>query len=138
MEPLRPRPGRRHGRGDLDLRDDVPQRPDGGRPLQLRERDVGGWGGDLVVPYRNGSGGYGYVWEIRWDTEEDASEFAQAYRAALTEEHDASQPRSNVYVVPADDQFNDAFRVVRSGKTVRIVNGPTVSDLDEIHQPAES
>ncbi|MUV48941.1 Hvo_1808 family surface protein [Haloarcula sp. CBA1122] len=96
------------------------------------------WGGDLVVPYRNGSGGYGYVWEIRWDTEEDASEFAQAYRAALTEEHDASQPRSNVYVVPADDQFNDAFRVVRSGKTVRIVNGPTVSDLDEIHQPAES
>ncbi|MCJ0619996.1 Hvo_1808 family surface protein [Haloarcula hispanica] len=97
-----------------------------------------GWGGDLVVPYRNGSGGYGYVWETRWDTEEDASEFAQAYRAALTEEHDASQPRSNVYVVPADDQFNDAFRVVRSGKTVRIVNGPTVSDLDEIHQPAES
>ncbi|WP_336358476.1 Hvo_1808 family surface protein [Haloarcula sp. CGMCC 1.6347] len=95
-----------------------------------------GWGGDLVVPYRNGSGGYGYVWETRWDTEEDASEFAQAYRAALTEEHDASQPRSNVYVVPADDQFNDAFRVVRSGKTVRIVNGPTVSDLDEIHQPA--
>ena len=97
-----------------------------------------GWGGDLVVPYRNGSGGYGYVWETRWDTEEDASEFAQAYRAALTEEHDASQPRSNVYVVPADDQFNDAFRVVRSDKTVRIVNGPTVSDLDEIHQPAES
>jgi hypothetical protein len=95
-----------------------------------------GWGGDLVVPYRNGSGGYGYVWETRWDTEEDASEFAQAYRAALTEEHDASQPRSNVYVVPEESQFNDAFRVVRSGKTVRIVNGPTVNNLDEIHQPA--
>ncbi|MFB6224599.1 MAG: Hvo_1808 family surface protein [Haloarcula sp.] len=95
-----------------------------------------GWGGDLVVPYRNGSGGYGYVWETRWDTEEDAAEFSQAYRAALTEEHGASQPRRNVYVVPADDQFNDAFRVVRSGKTVRIVNGPTVSDLDEIHRSA--
>jgi len=97
-----------------------------------------GWGGDLVVPYHNGSGGYGYVWETRWDTEEDAREFEQAYRAALTEEHDASRPRSNVYVVPEESQFNDAFRVVRSGKTVRIVNGPAVSDLDEIHRPAES
>ena len=93
-----------------------------------------GWGGDLVVPYRNGSGGYGYVWETRWDTEADAREFGQAYRAALTEEHDARQPRENVYVVPDESQFNDAFRVVRSGKTVRIVNGPAVSDLRGIHR----
>ncbi|MDT3433610.1 Hvo_1808 family surface protein [Haloarcula sp. 1CSR25-25] len=103
------------------------------------ESDISaGWGGDLVVPYRNGSGGYGYVWETRWDTEEDATEFEQAYRAALTEEHDASQPRHNVYVVPEDDQFNDAFRVVRSGKTVRIVNGPKSGDLDDIHRQAGS
>ena len=103
------------------------------------ESDISaGWGGDLVVPYRNGSGGYGYVWETRWDTEEDATEFERAYRAALTEEHDASQPRHNVYVVPEDDQFGDAFRVVRSGKTVRIVNGPKSGDLDDIHRQAGS
>ncbi|WP_277542695.1 Hvo_1808 family surface protein [Haloarcula laminariae] len=92
-----------------------------------------GWAGDTVVPYRDGSGGGGYVWESRWDTERDARQFADAYRGALTEEHGASNPRGDVYVVP-DGPFADAFRVVREGRTVRIVNGPTVSDLDGIHR----
>jgi len=91
-----------------------------------------GWAGDTVVPYRNGSSG-GYVWESRWDTEGDAVEFAAAYRDALTETHDARTPRRNVYVVP-DGPFADAFRIVREGRTVRIVNGPTVDDLDGIHR----
>ena len=92
-----------------------------------------GWAGDTVVPYRNGSGGGGYVWESRWDTEGDAVEFAAAYRDALTEAHDARTQRGNVYVVP-DSPFADAFRIVREGRTVRIVNGPTVDDLDGIHR----
>jgi len=92
-----------------------------------------GWAGDTVVPYRNGSGGGGYVWESRWDTERDAREFANAYRGALTEEHGARNPRGNIYVVP-DGPFADAFRVVREGRTVRIVNGPTVADLDDIYR----
>ncbi|WP_276249472.1 Hvo_1808 family surface protein [Haloarcula rara] len=92
-----------------------------------------GWAGDTVVPYRNGSGGGGYVWESRWDTEGDAVEFAAAYRDALTGTHDARTPRENVYVVP-DGEFADAFRIVREGRTVRIVNGPTVDDLDGIHR----
>ena len=93
-----------------------------------------GWAGDRVVPYRNGSGGGGYVWESRWDSERDAIEFAAAYRGALTETHDARNPRRNVYVVP-DGPFADAFRLVRDGRTVRIVNGPTVEDLRGIHRP---
>jgi hypothetical protein len=94
-----------------------------------------GWAGDTLVPYRNGSGGYGYVWRSTWDSEEDAREFARAYRAALVEDHDATERGGNVYVVPEDDPFGDAFRVVRRGDTVRIVNGPTVEDLDGIHEP---
>ena len=93
-----------------------------------------GWGGDTVVPYRNGSGGYGYVWKTRWDTRTDAREFVTAYRAILVEKHGARNPRGNVYVVPEGSRFADAFRVVRNGKTVRIVNGPAVSDLDGIHR----
>jgi hypothetical protein len=92
-----------------------------------------GWAGDRVVPYQDGSGGGGYVWESRWDSERDAREFAGAYRDALTETHDAHNPRRNVYVVP-EGPFADAFRVVREGRTVRIVNGPTVGELDGIHR----
>ncbi|MBX0322791.1 Hvo_1808 family surface protein [Halomicroarcula sp. F13] len=97
-----------------------------------------GWGGDSVVPYRNASGAGGYVWVSTWDSEEDARQFARAYRAALVEEHGATQPRTNVYVVPDSSSFADAFRVTRSGDTVRIVNGPTVEDLDGIHRPRGS
>jgi len=92
-----------------------------------------GWAGDTVVPYRNGSGGGGYVWVSRWDSEQDAREFTAAYRDALMEEHGASQQSGNVYAVPESSEFGDAFRITRSGSTVRIVNGPTVSDLDAIH-----
>ncbi|WP_135305784.1 Hvo_1808 family surface protein [Haloarcula amylovorans] len=94
-----------------------------------------GWAGDKVVPYKNGSGGGGYVWVSTWDSEDDAREFAQAYRAALVEEHGATQPRENVYVVPESSSFEDAFRITQSGDTVRIVNGPTIEDLRAIHRP---
>ena len=89
-----------------------------------------GWGGDSVVPYTNGETG-AYVWETVWDTEEDARQFHEAYLAVL-DHHDARNPRGSVYVIP-DGEFADAFRVVRDGKTVRIVNAPTVTDLDEVH-----
>jgi hypothetical protein len=91
-----------------------------------------GWAGDTVVPYRNDTGAGGYVWESQWDSTRDAREFADAYRAALVEEHGATS-EGNVYVVP-DGEFADAFRITRSGDTVRIVNGPTVDDLEDIHR----
>ncbi|WP_415378673.1 Hvo_1808 family surface protein [Halosimplex sp. TS25] len=90
-----------------------------------------GWGGDSVVPYTNGSAG-GYVWKSVWDSEKDARQFHEAYLDVL-DEHDARNPRGNVYVVPEDSQFGDAFRVVRNGDTVRIVNAPTTDQLSEVH-----
>ncbi|MFB6111206.1 MAG: Hvo_1808 family surface protein [Halobacteriaceae archaeon] len=89
-----------------------------------------GWGNDLVVPYRNGSGGDGYVWKTIWDTEADAREFARAYRAVLAA-HDARSTGQNTYVVPSGP-FADAFRVVREGQRVTIVNAPTVEALADL------
>ncbi|MFB6140232.1 MAG: Hvo_1808 family surface protein [Halosimplex sp.] len=96
-----------------------------------RSKPSAGWGGDSVVPYTNGTAG-AYVWTTAWDTETDATQFLDAYREVLAH-HDARNPRGNVYVVPEDDPFGDAFRVVRNGKRVRIVNAPTVDALDEVH-----
>ncbi|WP_276273542.1 Hvo_1808 family surface protein [Haloarcula litorea] len=109
-------------------------RTDASRYSYRSEPSVG-WAGDSVVPYRNGSGGYGYVWVSEWDSGTDAREFASAYRAALVEEHGASRRAGNVYVVPASSSFEDAFRITRSGTRVRIVNAPTVDQLDGVHAP---
>ncbi|WP_135820544.1 Hvo_1808 family surface protein [Halostella litorea] len=90
-----------------------------------------GWAGDTVVPYRSG-GEFGYVFESEWDTVADAREFAGAYRDLLGE-RDATAVGDGVYRVPEDDAFGDAFRVVREGRTVRVVNAPTVDDLPAVH-----
>jgi len=100
--------------------------------FRYRSEPSAGWGGDAVYPYQNGSGGYGYVWAIEWDTAEDAREFETAYRSIL-DERSSRQPSADVYRLPDADAFGDAFRVTRSGTRVRIVNAPTVDGLDEIH-----
>ena len=92
-----------------------------------------GWGNDRLYPYQKGTDAgaeYGYVWATEWDTEEDAREFQRAYRAIL-DAHDAEQRAEGTYVIP-DGEFEDAFRVTRSGTRVTVVNGPTVDDLDDI------
>ncbi len=91
-----------------------------------------GWAGDSLVPYRNGSGGYGYVWETAWDTERDARQFADAYRSIL-EGRASSHPSEDVYVLPESDPYGDAFRVVRDGDRVTVTNAPTRGDLSAVH-----
>jgi hypothetical protein len=88
-----------------------------------------GWGNDRLVAYRNGED-RGYVWTTVWDTERDATEFAGAYRQALTG-MEAWKYGPNTYRID-DGPFADAFYVVRENRTVRIVNAPTVETLDEI------
>jgi hypothetical protein len=89
-----------------------------------------GWGGDVVVPYRNGDR-YGYVFRTTWDTERDARQFAEAYRGVLRA-HNATR-EGNVWRVPDSDPFGDAFRVTRDGRTVTVVNAPTKAELGEVH-----
>jgi len=94
-----------------------------------------GWAGDSLVPYTDGDGDEedAYVWETRWDSTSDAREFASAYRDLLRS-HDADSKGSNVFVVPESDAYGDAFRVVREGQTVRVVNAPTRDQLGAVHE----
>lgn len=97
---------------------------------EYRHPASAGWGGDELVPYRSDDG-VGYVWELAWDTEEDAADFHEAY-LDLLERYKAEQVGETRYVVP-DGPFEDAFRVTRDGHTIRIVNAPTPDKLQEIH-----
>ncbi|UVE50977.1 Hvo_1808 family surface protein [Haloferax larsenii] len=96
-------------------------------------RPSAGWANDRLFPYRNEADSeteYGYVWVTEWDTEKDAREFERAYLNILKSQGVAQQ-NDGVYVIQ-EGQFADAFRVVRSGDRVVIVNGPTPADVDEI------
>ncbi|MBP1988175.1 Hvo_1808 family surface protein [Halolamina salifodinae] len=93
-----------------------------------------GWAGDKLVPYF-GEEGDGYVWKLRWESKRDARQFTRAYRGMLTESLNATSESDGVYRVP-DGPYEDAFRVTQDGKTVRIVNAPTVDALDEVRTEA--
>lgn len=89
------------------------------------------WAGDRLVPYRNGDGN-GYVWRLRWESRADARQFASAYQTMLVERLNATEVRAGVYRVP-EGPFADAFRVSRDGRTVTIVNAPSVRALSNVH-----
>ncbi|MEF8757072.1 MAG: Hvo_1808 family surface protein [Halobacteriales archaeon] len=89
-----------------------------------------GWDGDAFAAYSNGSAG-AYVLQTAWDTERDAREFHATY-LDLLESKGAIEVREGVYRIP-DGPFADAFRVVRDGDRVIVVNAPTVDALDEVH-----
>lgn len=86
-------------------------------PEQRAARGAAGWGNDtLVTLERNGR--QGYVWTVRWDSATDASEFLQAFRAAMDRRGD----RRDGYWT-GDDA---AIRIVRvAPETVVVVTGPT-------------
>lgn len=90
-----------------------------------------GWEGDTLVPYRNGDR-FGYVWETAWESEAEAHQFAETYRALL-ESEGATLRDGGVAVVPGPSPFEDAFRVTRDGTRVRVVNAPTVEELPTVH-----
>lgn len=89
-----------------------------------------GWAGDEFAAYSNGSAG-AYVLKTAWDTERDAREFHEKY-LELLESKGASEVDEGVYRIP-DGPYADAFRVVRDGDRVIVVNAPTVDALDGVH-----
>jgi hypothetical protein len=90
-----------------------------------------GWGGDKLVPYHNEDDEFGYVWKLQWDTREDAELFYETYVELL--DRKGAQERGQRSFAISEGSFEDAFRVTLDGKTVRIVNGPTIDSLSEIH-----
>ncbi|WP_435334727.1 Hvo_1808 family surface protein [Haloarchaeobius sp. TZWWS8] len=110
-------------------------------PYNYAAEATTGWDGDRLLPYVDDSsaetGETGYVWKTAWDSERDARQFADAYRRLL--EYRGARPvdgRPNTYRIPDRKEFGDAFSVVQRGKTVVIVNAPTVGALSEVHAGA--
>ncbi len=96
-----------------------------------------GWDGDKLLPYVTNESAEtnetGYVWKLVWDSEADAQEFADAYRQLLV--HHGAEPvaeHPDTYRIE-DGKFADAFRLELDGETVKIVNAPSVSELDGVH-----
>jgi hypothetical protein len=93
-----------------------------------------GWGGDAIRVYRNGEDEeFGYVFKTAWDTVRDAREFERAYRTLL-DGQGATSVRDGVFRIETGG-YADAFRVVRTGQTVTVVNAPSVADLDGVRGP---
>jgi hypothetical protein len=100
-------------------------------PYRYDHPSTAGWGGDRIVAYTNGSTS-AYVFESTWDTEADAREFQAAY-VDLLFARGAREVSDDIYRIPENSSYGDAFRVVRNGSTVVVVNAPTVDDLDDVH-----
>ena len=106
-------------------------------PYNYSHPATAGWDGDRLVVYVNDDvpdNETGYVWKTAWDSERDARQFVRAYRELLRL-HGAHrvEGRPNAWVIPDGREFSDAFRVVRNGDTVTIVNAPTVDGLSGVH-----
>lgn len=102
------------------------------RPASYSHPVSNGWDGDQFVPYRNGTA-FGYVWEIAWESGEDAERFAEAYRGLL-EKNGGLERGLDTYVID-EGPYAGAYRLTRYGDTVQIVNGPSRGSLSEIHPP---
>ena len=110
-------------------------------PLNYGLDVTNGWGNDKLYPYVTNdsidTSETGYVWQIEWDTEDDASEFADGYVDLLA--YYGGQPvegNESTYRIPDENEFGDAFYVGVEGSTVTLVNGPHVTSLSEIREGA--
>ncbi len=127
--------------------DREPFEPHDGPPVSLDPLDYthqwsDGLDGDRLVFYddpgtdRNETG---YVWKLRWDTETDAREFVRGYRELLQyrgAERVEAYPAT--WRIPEQRRYDDAYHVNRTGRTVLIVNAPTVDELPSVRQGAAS
>ena len=109
-------------------------------PLNYNSSYSDGWDGDKLAVYTSESAAAnetGYVWKLEWDTRKDAREFANGYRKMLTYRNATKvEGHANTWRIPESDEFADAFYVQRQGKTVVIVNAPTVEDLSKVRRGA--
>jgi hypothetical protein len=101
-----------------------------------------GWDGDKMFIYTRDDSAEtnetAYVWETRWDSPEEAREFAEAYRTVLTDYARATAvgDGTGVYRAAEGSDYEDAFYVNVSGSSVTIVNAPTVEELPAVSASA--
>ena len=106
--------------------------PDAGRfdTFDYDSEPSDGWGNDYFLPYSKGEQ-EGYVWVTKWDTARDAREFHGAYRQVLRG-HGAERVDGRTWVI-RNGSYADAFAVVRQGRSVVVVNAPTVGELGDLY-----
>lgn len=89
-----------------------------------------GWDGDEIVIYkRKGEAKYGYVWQIFWDSEEDAKEFLDAYEWMLWLMNATFIKEGEIWKIDS----NDYVKIKQEGNLVTIVNAPSPDEIEEIH-----
>lgn len=96
-----------------------------------------GWAGDAFVAYHDADdrNRTGHVWELAWESEADAVEFADAYRVLLAErgaERIDGGTGHETYRVPENRSFEGVYRLSVEGDRVTIVGGPTADSVAEI------
>ncbi|UPM42385.1 Hvo_1808 family surface protein [Halocatena salina] len=94
-----------------------------------------GWNGDRLHVYEKNDK-TGYVWKSNWDSSQNASEFADAYRALLS--HWGGTKTGDGTWVIEDGPFADAFSLTVTDSTVVIVNAPTTEDLGDVRSEASN
>lgn len=113
------------------LRDDHPY-----SVHDYRSRFSSGWTNDVIVPYRSiGGDETGFVWKSTWETEEEAEEFRRAYVYVLAINDGRRLDRATWEV--AEDGYGGVYRIVREGRAVTIVNGPTVAAVEDLRPGLE-
>ena len=94
-----------------------------------------GWAGDTFLAYESESGEeVGHVWELAWESPDDAEQFQDAYVDLLTT--NGAEPLGDGAYLIDDGAFSGAYAVDRDGEDVRIVGGPSVDDLEGIGGPS--
>lgn len=89
-----------------------------------------GWAGDELVPYESDQDA-GYVWKLRWERVDDATQFTETYKKLL-DERDGLERGPRQFVID-EGPYQGAYDIYRNGTTVTIVHGPDIDSLSEIH-----
>ena len=100
-------------------------------PYNYSAPETDGWAGDTIQVYTDAENRTGHVWELAWESDENAAAFADAYRELLAT-NGAQEVANDVYRID-EEAFTGGYRVTVDGNTVEIVGAPTVSALDSIH-----
>jgi hypothetical protein len=97
-----------------------------------------GWQNDKLYGYANGENQTAGVWVSTWETEDDATEFAETYES-LIEYRDGSRADGyeNVYTFENSEEYDMAAAVDQNGDRVTIVTAPSIEELTAVHESVE-
>ncbi|MCL7417440.1 MAG: Hvo_1808 family surface protein [Halalkalicoccus sp.] len=92
-----------------------------------------GWAGDRLVAYENGDE-LGYVWQLAWDSPEDAETFAEGFDELLAY-WGGEHVEGDTYVIE-EGGYDGAYHVAVEGDTVTITHAPATDALTAVSAEA--